>query len=304
MEIINLLQSHNNIVNDELKNIIMDNQDILTSINNKLLNDDYNFDVNIDIDIDNYEHELIFIIGNLCIIYKKYNIAIKYYKIAIDKGNINAMNSLGVCYYDIKDYENAVKYYLMAIDKGNINAINNLGLYYDAIKDYDNAIKYYKMAIDKGDSNAMNNLALYYDEIANDYNKAIKYYLIAIDKGNITSIYNLALYYDKIAKDYNNAIKYYLMSVNKGDNIGINNLELLFINNLNLYINTILNNDYKPNNIKLVFIKNNLIINEDYECPICYEDVNNGIKSICDHSYCINCFLKIDLCALCRSNIF
>ena len=46
------------------------------------------------------------------------------------------------------------KYYLMAIERGNVEAMNNLGYYHQKItKNYDEMIKYYKMAMDKGNNN-------------------------------------------------------------------------------------------------------------------------------------------------------
>ena len=52
------------------------------------------------------------------------------------------------------------KYYLMAIEKGNSNAMNNLAFYYEDIENnYDEMKKYYLMAIEKGNYDAMNNLA-------------------------------------------------------------------------------------------------------------------------------------------------
>ena len=51
------------------------------------------------------------------------------------------------------------KYYLMAIDKENSDAMFNLGNYYHFIeKNYDEMKKYYLMAINIGNSNAMYNL--------------------------------------------------------------------------------------------------------------------------------------------------
>jgi hypothetical protein len=46
---------------------------------------------------------------------------------AIDKGNLNAMNNLGYYYENIeKNYDLAKKYYLMAIDKGNLASKDNI----------------------------------------------------------------------------------------------------------------------------------------------------------------------------------
>jgi TPR repeat protein len=59
------------------------------------------------------------------------------------------MNNLGH-YYQFIDYNYnlMIKYYLMAIEKGNSYAMNNLGYYYEIEeKKYDLMKKYYVMAI-------------------------------------------------------------------------------------------------------------------------------------------------------------
>ena len=76
--------------------------------------------------------------NNIGIIYdnqEKYDLAEKYYLMAIDKGYENAMCNLGFLYYNQEKYDLAEKYYLMAIEKGNEDAMCNLGnLYYDQEK--------------------------------------------------------------------------------------------------------------------------------------------------------------------------
>jgi hypothetical protein len=232
------------------------------------------------INIDNFEYHndnLIIIINNLC--------------------NININISFIKYYYDaVKDFNNSIKYY----SNNDVKYDDDVKKYYNmiikyfiiAINNYNITIKYYLNSIKKDYSDAS---IIYYDN-------AVKYYLMGIEKGYL-NIINTVGYYYNVVKDYDNAIKYYLLAIDKGNYNLINKLDTIFINNINLYINTILNTNYKPNNIKLIFIKNNLIINKSYECPICYDDVNNSIKSICGHLYCSECFLKLDICAICRSNI-
>jgi len=78
------------------------------------------------------------------------------------------------------------KYYLTAIDKGNSDAMNNLGIYYKNIeKDYDMMKKYYMKAIDKGHMNAMRNLGLYYKNIEKDYDMSKKYLSMLLKSTNI-----------------------------------------------------------------------------------------------------------------------
>jgi TPR repeat protein len=95
-----------------------------------------------------------------------------------------------------KDYDLMKKYYLMAIDKGNDDAMYNLGHYYQfKEKNYDLMKKYYLMAIDKENSYAMNNLGHYYQFKEKNYDLMKKYYLMAIDKDNGGAMYNLGYYY-------------------------------------------------------------------------------------------------------------
>jgi TPR repeat protein len=73
----------------------------------------------------------------------------KYYLMAVQKGNIDAMNNLAYYYYDIeKNYDEMKKYYMMAIDRGHINSMNDLGSYYKIIeKNYDMSKKYLSMLL-------------------------------------------------------------------------------------------------------------------------------------------------------------
>ena len=89
-----------------------------------------------------------------------------------------------------------LKYYSMAIEKGETDSMNNLGLYYHFTNpNKELMLKYYSMAIEKGNVNSMHNLGRYYNETNKDL--MLKYYLMAIENGNIPSMYNLGWYYHK-----------------------------------------------------------------------------------------------------------
>uniref|UniRef100_A0A6C0H5R6 Uncharacterized protein n=1 Tax=viral metagenome TaxID=1070528 RepID=A0A6C0H5R6_9ZZZZ len=78
-------------------------------------------------DYDLNDENILVIIGLYYLKVKKNNeYAKKYYLMAIEKGNANAMNNLGVLYIDERDYKNGIKYYLMAIEKENNEAIKNI----------------------------------------------------------------------------------------------------------------------------------------------------------------------------------
>lgn len=89
---------------------------------------------------------------------RQYDLAEKYYLMAIEKDNVSSMNNLGILYFDQGKYDLAEKYLLMAVNKSNPRAMNNLGYVYKKSKSYYFAEKYYLMAIKKNNINAMNNL--------------------------------------------------------------------------------------------------------------------------------------------------
>jgi len=48
------------------------------------------------------------------------------------------------------------------------------------------------------------------------------------------------------------------------------------------------------------------MIKKEIECPICMDPINNENLKItsCGHKYCINCYDRIDCCAICRKKIY
>jgi hypothetical protein len=141
------------------------------------------------------------------------------------------MNNLG-CYERMKfNYDLAKKYYLMAIEKGNSQAMNNLGCYYTYTeKNYDLAKKYFLMAIDKGYTDAMNNLGYYYEEIEKNWSLAKKYYLMGIKKHSYSSIIVLDHHYINNIFD-NDDQRNYLYAIIEG-NFRFKDINLLRISNI------------------------------------------------------------------------
>lgn len=91
---------------------------------------------------------------------KYYSQGEKYFKLASEKGHIEATNNLGIIYKSKKRYAEAKKYLKKALEmlnqkpdyksdienlEGLIN--DNLGNLYKEMKKYDEAEKYYKQAI-------------------------------------------------------------------------------------------------------------------------------------------------------------
>ena len=238
-----------------------------------------------------------------------------YYLMAIKKNYVMAMSNLASTYKIQNNLKLAKKYYVMAIRKGNDPiAMNNLACIYNLKqKKYKLAELYYLMAIRNNNSLAMNNLAEMY-KTQNNLELAIKYYLMAIEKDNESTINgsmmnNLAcVYYRK--KEYILAEKYYLMGIKKNCKAALDNLKGFYNNNLKLYYELSKiseNNDMviseinKLKNIPEIFYfenKKRLLSKTDI-CLICSENTL-VIPRECVHHYCLDCFVKINECAICR----
>ena len=137
---------------------------------------------------------------------KEYDKAEEYFLKAIELGNTNAFNNLGVLYFNQEKYDKAEKYYLQAIDKGNNDALFNLGILYSKQKEYEKAEKYYLEAIEKGDNNALNNLAYLYFSQSNNKEKALKFVQESYEKNksyiNTHTFATILLWNEEFSKSY------------------------------------------------------------------------------------------------------
>ena len=106
---------------------------IITDIQIKSLHDLYlnNNELAIDDDNDDNDGNYLFYVGIYYNLFNK-NIdkMLKYYLMAVEKGNDKAMFNLGGFYQKENNREEMFKYYYMAIEKGNMYPILNLGYYY------------------------------------------------------------------------------------------------------------------------------------------------------------------------------
>ena len=203
-------------------------------------------------------------------------------------------------YYKLnKKYNEMKKYYLMAIELNDSDAMFNLGHYYHQIEiNYDEMKKYYLMAIKLNNSLAMNNLGAYYHIIKENYCyfikkyyeiKMKKYYLMAIELNNSNAMNNLGHYYQHIEKNYDEMKKYYLMAIE------LNNKKCIEYCISNNYFN---DNDIKNNIIKLKFdIVEKIII-----CPITLNETNKCYITKCNHEFSEE-ILKCETCPLCRKKL-
>ena len=150
----------------------------------------------------------------------------KYYRLAIEKNNKEAIFNLALLYRKQDKLKEAEKYYLLAIENGDKEAIFNLGFLYEEQDKLIQAEKYYLLAIEKGDNEVMNNLASVYKQ-QNRLEEAEKQYLVAIENGSIIAINNLGLFYEQQDK-VEEAEKYYLLAIKNDNTEAIFNLALLY----------------------------------------------------------------------------
>jgi len=139
---------------------------------------------------------------------KEYDSAIRALD-SIQLKSATVLALIGFCHHKMHHTDEAEKYYRMAMEKGDVDAMNNLAVLYETEKkDIDNADKYYRMASEKGDVDAMLNLALLYHMEKHDIDKAEKYYKMAIEKGNRKACFNIALLYYEQQKNKKAALEY------------------------------------------------------------------------------------------------
>ena len=102
--------------------------------------------------------------------------------------------------------------------KGNVIALNNLGIVNDRKENYNRAIEYYLMAIKNKCNFAYNNLGNLYEEIYQDYEKAENLYRKNFKETKDTeALIRLAYLYLNHHYDKRKAIKYLEFSSKKGN---------------------------------------------------------------------------------------
>ncbi len=332
-----------------------------TSIQNNIL-DIFN---SINLKTDKYDTTNILVIHVIGLYYeyiKNYIKMEEWYLKAIDLKCGESMYNLAEYYCKNLEYDKCEKYYLLAIEHGNVYALNGLGFYYGYNKhDYKNMKKYLRMSADLNSPVAMYNLGYYYQIYEINYVEMKKWYWLAIKYDNknnegiyIDSLLNLAYYYKNITKEYDEMEKIYLMIFSVTNEykyifylirhynfieynykqfkkyviiiLNSNGLQYLkstkkilnkfmFFNilkyvknkNKNKNDNNSIDAEYDKikNDKSIIKYINSLNKNIICECVICYENNKQIEFANCTHSICVKCCVKIKthICPLCRMNI-
>ena len=164
---------------------------------------------------------------------KDFKEAVKWFRLAADKGNTEAMGFLGAIFVDggngvAQDYREAAKWYKLASQKGDVDAQAALGhIFYNGgpgvTQDYKEAAKWYRLAANKGNPEAEFRLGFmnYNGEgVTQNYKEALKWYRLAADQRNAQAQYNLGNMYVKgkgVIQDYREAVKWYRLAAQLGE---------------------------------------------------------------------------------------
>lgn len=163
--------------------------------------------------------------------------AIRFYKLAIEEGNVKAMNKLAFLYSNKHQKEEAQKYYIMAYEKGDTESAEKLASNSLRDQNYNDVIKYSKKLADNGNKEVSYDLGSAYLQLG-EYDLAIKY-LKMIEETVYTKTPLGEAYYRK--KDYVNAEKYWKSAVDNYDSGAINSHKKL----LKLYLEQGRKTDYE-----------------------------------------------------------
>ena len=119
-----------------------------------------------------------------------------------EAGDVDAQTRVGVAYdlgrgapHDIKE---AMKWYRMAAERGYAPAQNSVGSIFQAEKRFEDAFTWYEKAAAQGDAQATNSLAYLYDlglGVIQDRQKAFEVYSRAADLGWIEAMWNISNMY-------------------------------------------------------------------------------------------------------------
>ncbi|KAH3723385.1 sel1 repeat family protein [Pelomyxa schiedti] len=128
-------------------------------------------------------------------------LAVKFYKLAADKGDRTAQECLGLMYLQgagevVKQYPLAVQYLRLAAKAGGITAQNNLALCYNrgygVPVDLTEAFRLHTLSATCGDRTAQFNVAVCYTVRegagTRDVREALRWYRLAAEHGHATSV--------------------------------------------------------------------------------------------------------------------
>lgn len=126
-----------------------------------------------------------------------------------------------------QDYAEALRWYRMAADRGNAQAQVGVGNLYaqgqGVPQDYSEALRWFRMAADQGNSEAQNDVGLFYLSglgVSQDYPEGLRWLHKAADQGNEVAQRNIGMAYllgMGVPPNRTEAIRWLRKAADKGD---------------------------------------------------------------------------------------
>jgi SEL1 protein len=170
---------------------------------------------------------------------------VDYYQYSAARGDPAAQVALGQLYYFgargvEQSYSEALKWYLLAAEKGDGNAMGHIGNMYvqgtHVTASNATALKYFRQGTEKQNGIAMNGLGymhMYGLGLPQSFSEAMKLFSTAAEQGNLEARFNLGALYvggHGVSKDYAKAIYYFTLAANRGHMLALYNLAMMHLN--------------------------------------------------------------------------
>ena len=177
---------------------------------------------------------------------KNVDLGLKYWKLAADLGDREALTMIGVWYSDglngfPQDHKKANVYLSKAVEQGDSDAMLRLALNYVNDNSHgvnpDEALSLIKRSFEAGNALAARLLAeicLNGNGMKKDIIEGVKYMLIAAERGDGEALNKIGLWYDEgkngLPEDDEKAVEYYRKAADRGDASAMYNLALMYLN--------------------------------------------------------------------------
>lgn len=136
-----------------------------------------------------------------------------------------------------QDYAEAMRWYRMAADRGNAQAQVAVGNLYGqgqgVPQDYSEALRWFRLAADQGNSEAQNDVGFFYLSglgVSQDYPEALRWLHKAADQGNEVAQVSIGMAYLNglgVPQNRTEAIRWFHKAADKGDEDAKNALKAL-----------------------------------------------------------------------------
>ena len=161
-------------------------------------------------------------------------VAFKWYTIAAEQGNQDALCTLGNMYYDgegvDQDYREAFKWFQKSAEQGVSTGQWLLGNMYVEGKgvdqDYGKAFEWFRMSAEQGDAVGQFYLGYLLENgwgVEQDYRKALEWYQKCANQGDADGQRKMGVFYEDglgVEQDFEKAVEWYRKSAEQGDETG------------------------------------------------------------------------------------